>query len=132
MTYITLQDELTPTLDMSIVGYWTMFRVEYLNAILDVNASLLVLTVLLRSVNVWYLVTLSRPILISSHYMELPALFITYHIINVCMQKPMRVRLQVFKTERRGWGIRALNDIPAGGFICIYVGNLYSNDEANR
>ena len=64
MTYITLQDGLTPTLDMSIVGYWTMFRVEYLNAILDVNASLLVLTVLLRSVNVWYLVTLSRPILI--------------------------------------------------------------------
>ena len=47
-------------------------------------------------------------------------------------QNPLRVRLQVFKTERRGWGIRALNDIPAGGFICIYVGNLYSNDEANR
>ena len=44
----------------------------------------------------------------------------------------MRVRLQVFKTERRGWGIRTLNDIPAGGFICIYVGNLYSNDQANR
>ena len=44
----------------------------------------------------------------------------------------MRVRLQVFKTEKRGWGIRTLNDIPAGGFICIYVGNLYSNDEANR
>merc|ERR1712203_433165 len=28
-------------------------------------------------------------------------------------------------------GLRALNDIPAGGFICIYVGNLYCNDEAN-
>ena len=38
----------------------------------------------------------------------------------------------MFKTEKRGWGIRTLNDIPAGGFICIYVGNLYSNDEANR
>ena len=29
-----------------------MFQVEYLNAILDVNANLLVLTVLLRSVNI--------------------------------------------------------------------------------
>ena len=23
-------------------------------------------------------------------------------------------------------------DIPRGGFVCIYVGNLYSNDEANK
>ena len=23
-------------------------------------------------------------------------------------------------------------DIPAGGFICIYVGNLYTNEEANK
>ena len=40
--------------------------------------------------------------------------------------------LKVFKTERRGWGIRTLADIPRGGFVCIYVGNLYSNDEANK
>ena len=52
--------------------------------------------------------------------------------LNRVAQNPLRVRLQVFKTEKRGWGIRTLNDIPAGGFICIYVGNLYSNDEANR
>jgi hypothetical protein len=41
-------------------------------------------------------------------------------------------KLQVFKTELRGWGIRTLCDIPRGGFICIYVGNLYSNNEANK
>ena len=23
-------------------------------------------------------------------------------------------------------------DIPRGGFVCIYVGNLYSNEEANK
>jgi len=41
-------------------------------------------------------------------------------------------KFQVFKTELRGWGIRTLCDIPRGGFICIYVGNLYSNNEANK
>ena len=38
----------------------------------------------------------------------------------------------MFKTDRRGWGIRTLGDIPRGGFICIYVGNLYTNEEANK
>jgi len=55
---------------------------------------------------------------------------------NTCMnrvaQNPIRIPLQVFKTDRRGWGIRTLCDIPRGGFICIYVGNLYTNEEANK
>ena len=38
----------------------------------------------------------------------------------------------MFKTDRRGWGIRTLCDVPRGGFICIYVGNLYTNEEANK
>ena len=40
--------------------------------------------------------------------------------------------LQLYKTERRGWGVRTLCDIPRGGFICIYVGKLYTNEEANK
>ena len=51
--------------------------------------------------------------------------------LNRVAQNPLRNRLQVFKTERRGWGIRTLCDIPAGAFICIYVGKLYNNNEAN-
>ena len=43
-----------------------------------------------------------------------------------------RLKLQVFKTEKRGWGIRTLCDIPAGSFICVYVGNLYTNEEGNK
>ena len=39
---------------------------------------------------------------------------------------------QLYKTERRGWGVRTLCDIPRGGFICIYVGKLYTNEEANK
>ena len=52
--------------------------------------------------------------------------------LNRVSQNPIRLPLQVFKTDRRGWGIRSLADIPAGGFICIYVGNLYTNEEANK
>ena len=52
--------------------------------------------------------------------------------MNRVSQNPIRLPLQVFKTDRRGWGIRSLADIPAGGFICIYVGNLYTNEEANK
>ena len=51
--------------------------------------------------------------------------------LNRVAQQPLRCKLQVFKTPKRGWGIRTLADIPAGGFICIYVGNLYTNEEAN-
>eukprot|EP00095_Tigriopus_kingsejongensis_P009519 snap_masked-scaffold561_size136864-processed-gene-0.7 protein:Tk09519 transcript:snap_masked-scaffold561_size136864-processed-gene-0.7-mRNA-1 annotation:"histone-lysine n-" len=51
--------------------------------------------------------------------------------VNRVAQNSLRSKLQVFKTERRGWGIRTLCDIPAGGFICIYVGNLYASEEAN-
>jgi len=29
-----------------------------------------------------------------------------------------RCRLQVFRTEGRGWGVRTLLDIPRGTFVC--------------
>jgi len=32
----------------------------------------------------------------------------------------------------RGWGLRCLNDIPAGGFICIYAGQLLNDEGANE
>ena len=38
---------------------------------------------------------------------------------------------QVFKTANRGWGIRALNDIPKGAFLCVYAGNLLTDATAN-
>jgi histone-lysine N-methyltransferase SETDB1 len=52
--------------------------------------------------------------------------------LNRVAQKPMRAKLQVFKTKERGWGIRTLCEIPRGAFICIYVGNLYSSTESNE
>lgn len=37
----------------------------------------------------------------------------------------------MFRTERRGWGIRCLDDIPKGQFICVYAGQLLTEQEAN-
>lgn len=51
--------------------------------------------------------------------------------LNRVVQHPLRIKLQVFKTEKRGWGIRTLHDIPQGAFVSVYVGNLYSSEEAN-
>ncbi|KAK2184505.1 hypothetical protein NP493_262g01000 [Ridgeia piscesae] len=51
---------------------------------------------------------------------------------NRVAQNGLQLRLQVFKTEKRGWGLRCLDDIPAGGFICIYVGQLLTEQGANE
>lgn len=51
--------------------------------------------------------------------------------LNRVVQFPIRARLQIFKTENRGWGIRSLDDLPQGAFICTYVGKLYGPEEGN-
>lgn len=50
---------------------------------------------------------------------------------NRVAQNPTRIKLQIFKTLKRGWGTRTLYDIPCGAFICIYVGYLYGTEESN-
>jgi hypothetical protein len=40
-------------------------------------------------------------------------------------------RLQVFKTEDRGWGIRTLTYIPANSYVCEYVGEVISEKLAD-
>ena len=32
----------------------------------------------------------------------------------------------------RGWGLRCLDDIPAGGFVCVYAGQILSEQGANE
>ena len=32
----------------------------------------------------------------------------------------------------RGWGLRCLDDVPNGGFICIYAGQLLSEEGADQ
>ncbi|XP_063088865.1 histone-lysine N-methyltransferase SETDB2 isoform X2 [Cavia porcellus] len=43
---------------------------------------------------------------------------------NRVVQHGPQVRLQVFKTEKKGWGVRCLDDVDRGTFVCIYSGRL--------
>lgn len=37
---------------------------------------------------------------------------------------------QVFRTsEEKGWGLRTLNELPRGAFVCEYVGEVLTNME---
>ncbi|TRY93170.1 hypothetical protein DNTS_012857 [Danionella cerebrum] len=50
---------------------------------------------------------------------------------NRVIQNGLRIRLQVFRTERMGWGVRTLQDIPEGAFVCEFAGEIISDGEAN-
>ncbi|XP_047432363.1 histone-lysine N-methyltransferase SETDB2 [Mugil cephalus] len=41
---------------------------------------------------------------------------------NRLVQRGIRIRLQVFRTEDRGWGVRCRDDVDRGTFVCIYAG----------
>lgn len=32
----------------------------------------------------------------------------------------------------RGWGLRSLDDIPKGTFVCTYIGHVYSEEVGNE
>ncbi|XP_047426015.1 histone-lysine N-methyltransferase EHMT1 isoform X2 [Mugil cephalus] len=49
---------------------------------------------------------------------------------NRVVQNGLRTRLQLFRTSKKGWGVRTLQDIPQGTFICEYVGEIISEAEA--
>ncbi|KAK7504462.1 hypothetical protein BaRGS_00004328 [Batillaria attramentaria] len=51
---------------------------------------------------------------------------------NRVVQNGITCRLQMFRTNGRGWGVRSLMDIPKGTFICEYIGELISDSEADR
>lgn len=38
--------------------------------------------------------------------------------------------MELFRTQKKGWGVRALQDIPKGTFVCEYVGEIILEDEA--
>ncbi|KAM3585346.1 uncharacterized protein V6R79_014944 [Siganus canaliculatus] len=41
---------------------------------------------------------------------------------NRLVQRGIRVRLQVFQTDGRGWGVRCRDDLDRGTFVCMYAG----------
>lgn len=52
--------------------------------------------------------------------------------LNRVVQNSLQTKLQVFKTPNRGWGLRCLNDISKGTFICCYAGDLLTDKYANK
>ncbi|XP_027505818.1 histone-lysine N-methyltransferase SETDB2-like [Corapipo altera] len=48
---------------------------------------------------------------------------------NRVVQHGIQVRLQVFNTAKKGWGVRCLDDIDKGTFVCTYSGRLMSRAE---
>uniref|UniRef100_A0A8C6TWI6 Euchromatic histone-lysine N-methyltransferase 1b n=1 Tax=Neogobius melanostomus TaxID=47308 RepID=A0A8C6TWI6_9GOBI len=50
---------------------------------------------------------------------------------NRVVQNGLRVRMELFRTQKKGWGVRALQDIPQGTFVCESIcGEIISEDEA--
>ncbi|PSR92805.1 Histone-lysine N-methyltransferase [Actinidia chinensis var. chinensis] len=49
---------------------------------------------------------------------------------NRIVQRGITCKLQVFLTsEGKGWGLRTLQDLPKGAFVCEYVGEVLTNME---
>ncbi|CAN6212529.1 unnamed protein product [Urochloa humidicola] len=49
---------------------------------------------------------------------------------NRVVQRGITCNLQVFFTrEGKGWGLRSLDELPKGAFVCEYVGELLTNTE---
>ncbi|XP_071690118.1 histone-lysine N-methyltransferase, H3 lysine-9 specific SUVH6-like [Rutidosis leptorrhynchoides] len=44
-------------------------------------------------------------------------------------QHGMKIHLELFKTETRGWGVRSLSSISSGTFICEYIGKLLEDSD---
>ncbi|XP_026408960.1 histone-lysine N-methyltransferase, H3 lysine-9 specific SUVH5-like [Papaver somniferum] len=51
---------------------------------------------------------------------------------NRVSQHGIKFQLEIFKTKSKGWGVRSLNSIPSGSFICEYTGEVLSEKEADQ
>lgn len=51
---------------------------------------------------------------------------------NRVSQNGIKIRLEIFKTQSMGWGVRTLTSVPSGSFICEYIGELIQDMEAEQ
>nr|KYP41674.1 putative histone-lysine N-methyltransferase, H3 lysine-9 specific SUVH9 [Cajanus cajan] len=52
------------------------------------------------------------------------------HCRNRVTQKGLKYRLEVFRSRETGWGVRSLDLIQAGAFICEYTGVFLTREQA--
>ncbi|XP_064392242.1 histone-lysine N-methyltransferase SETDB1-like isoform X2 [Halichondria panicea] len=53
---------------------------------------------------------------------------------NRVVQHGIQFRLQVFcsPVKQLAWGLRTLDDIPQGSFVCTYIGHIYTEKESDK
>jgi len=51
---------------------------------------------------------------------------------NRVIQHGITARMQLYKTYGMGWGVKAMVDIPKGGFVCEYVGEIIPDNVADE
>ncbi|XP_016515082.2 histone-lysine N-methyltransferase, H3 lysine-9 specific SUVH5-like [Nicotiana tabacum] len=51
---------------------------------------------------------------------------------NRVSQHGIKIPLEIFKTDTRGWGVRAVTSISSGTFICEYAGEILEDREAEQ
>ncbi|KAL6999904.1 hypothetical protein U1Q18_001058 [Sarracenia purpurea var. burkii] len=49
--------------------------------------------------------------------------------VNRTSQRGLRYGLEVFRTSKKGWGVRSWDFIPSGAPVCEYTGTLMRTDE---
>ena len=47
---------------------------------------------------------------------------------NHVVQDGLKVRLEMFLTKKKGWGVRSLQDIPNGTFMGVYIGEIRQSE----
>ena len=52
---------------------------------------------------------------------------------NRVAQNGISLRLQLFRTSTgKGWGVRCLDDVTKGAFVCVYVGHLLTEEQSDQ
>lgn len=51
---------------------------------------------------------------------------------NRVLQKGIQVKLEIFKTENKGWAVRAGEAIVRGTFVCEYIGEVINDADGNK
>ncbi|PKA49621.1 Histone-lysine N-methyltransferase SUVR5 [Apostasia shenzhenica] len=51
---------------------------------------------------------------------------------NRVLQKGIQVKLEIFRTEKKGWAVRAGQAISRGTFVCEYTGEVVVDAEADK
>uniref|UniRef100_A0A672T8P4 [histone H3]-lysine(4) N-trimethyltransferase n=1 Tax=Sinocyclocheilus grahami TaxID=75366 RepID=A0A672T8P4_SINGR len=51
---------------------------------------------------------------------------------NRLVQHGLQLRLELFMTQHKGWGIRCRDDVAKGTFVCVFTGKIVNEDRMNE